>query len=58
MDTDSTVANERILKTMSVALIVSVNLASLTPTVLQENLVVVVLINATQAVSESRVILT
>ena len=58
MDTDSTVANERILKTMSVALIVSVKLASLTPTVLQENLVVVVPINATQAVLEGRVMLT
>ena len=58
METDSTVANERILKTMSVALIASVKLASLTPTVLQENLVVVVLINATQAVLEGRVIQT
>ena len=57
MDTDSTVASDRILKTMSVALIVLVNLASLTTTVLPENLVVGVLINATQDVLEGRVIL-
>ena len=57
MDTDSTVASDRILKTMSVALIVLVKLASLTTTVLPENLVVGVLINATQDVLEGRVIL-
>ena len=42
---------------MSVALIASANLVSSTATVLQENLAVVVLVNATQAVLENHVLM-
>ena len=57
MDMNSIVVREDILKTMSVVLIVSANLVSSTPTVLQENLVVVVLINVTQVVLENHVLM-
>ena len=58
VDLDSTVAKDVILKTMYVALIASVSLVSLTPTVLQEKRVAAVLINVTQVVLEHPVLMT